>query len=187
MYVARSDPSFVIICREFGQMWSAELYISNSILSPDKFPTFSLFSRLVFRLPSLGRDEIHRIPFRSLRCYCCYCCCNRNQWPAFRSRFESSASRSEGHGYRLQVSAYFWCCSRLTSKLAAPQHKPSGTPPASTCSTGNQQCCDTVSTVSDPFVKMVAAAVGAILPVGNAMVGLSCTPIASIVGGGRKW
>ncbi|KAF8351978.1 hydrophobin [Amanita rubescens] len=72
---------------------------------------------------------------------------------------------------------------RATGTDSAHHHKPSSTPP-STCSTGSQQCCDTLSTTSDPFVETIASSINALLPGVNVPVGLGCTPLASLLGGG---
>ncbi|KAK7464757.1 hypothetical protein VKT23_005964 [Stygiomarasmius scandens] len=56
--------------------------------------------------------------------------------------------------------------------------------PASSCSTGPIQCCNTVTKASDPAAAGVLATIGVVVQDVNALVGLTCSPISVIGVGG---
>ncbi|EJF63708.1 fungal hydrophobin [Dichomitus squalens LYAD-421 SS1] len=55
--------------------------------------------------------------------------------------------------------------------------------PASSCSTGPVQCCNTVTTASDPAAAGILGLLGIVLQDLTVAVGLSCSPI-SVIGVG---
>ena len=60
--------------------------------------------------------------------------------------------------------------------------------PASSCSTGALQCCNTVEKASDPSAAAILASIGVVVQDVNALVGLTCSPITVIgVGTGESW
>lgn len=59
-----------------------------------------------------------------------------------------------------------------------------GGEPASDCSTGPIQCCNTVTQGSDPAAAGVLAGLGIVLQDVNVLVGLTCTPVTVIGAGG---
>ncbi|RPD65512.1 fungal hydrophobin [Lentinus tigrinus ALCF2SS1-7] len=57
--------------------------------------------------------------------------------------------------------------------------------PASSCSTGPVQCCDSVQKASDPTAAGLLALLGIVVQGVDVLVGLTCSPITVIgVGGG---
>ena len=59
---------------------------------------------------------------------------------------------------------------------------------AQSCSTGALQCCDTVEKASDPSTAAILASIGVVVQDVDALVGLTCSPIAVIgVGSGNDW
>ncbi|KAH9940186.1 fungal hydrophobin [Epithele typhae] len=72
------------------------------------------------------------------------------------------------------------------SILAAATPTPGGsggTIPASSCSTGPVQCCQTSGSASDPAISTVLAGLGIVVQDVNALVGLTCSAV-SVVGVG---
>ncbi|KAL1940958.1 hypothetical protein VTO73DRAFT_7594 [Trametes versicolor] len=63
--------------------------------------------------------------------------------------------------------------------LAAATPTPGGEP-ASSCSTGDLQCCDSVEKASDPAAAGILALLGIVVQDVDAMVGLTCDPITVI-------
>ena len=60
--------------------------------------------------------------------------------------------------------------------------------PASSCSTGPIQCCDTVEKASDPAAAGILASIGVVVQDIDALVGLTCSPVTVIgVGTGDSW
>ncbi|TBU54144.1 fungal hydrophobin-domain-containing protein [Dichomitus squalens] len=69
-----------------------------------------------------------------------------------------------------------------TPASPARRSTPSGSP--SSCSTGPVQCCNTLTTASDPLASVILGLLGIILGP-DVAVGLTCSPISVIgVGGG---
>ncbi|KIK53774.1 hypothetical protein GYMLUDRAFT_250100 [Collybiopsis luxurians FD-317 M1] len=66
--------------------------------------------------------------------------------------------------------------------LAVATPSPRGEP-ASTCSTGPVQCCDTLATAQDPAAAAALGLVGVVLQDVNIPVGLNCDPI-TVIGAG---
>ncbi|KAJ7113779.1 hydrophobin, partial [Mycena epipterygia] len=52
--------------------------------------------------------------------------------------------------------------------------------PASSCSTGPIQCCDSSATAGDPAASAVLSLVGAVVQDLNVGVGLTCSPITVV-------
>ncbi|KAH9940197.1 hydrophobin [Epithele typhae] len=74
----------------------------------------------------------------------------------------------------------FTVAALLAAATAAPNSAP-----ASTCSTGPIQCCNTVEKASDPAAAGILASIGVIVQDVDALVGLTCSPITVIgVGSG---
>ncbi|TFK46051.1 fungal hydrophobin [Heliocybe sulcata] len=62
---------------------------------------------------------------------------------------------------------------------------PTGTEPAGQCTTGDLQCCNSVSTASDPAVVTLLGSLGIPIQGITGLVGLTCSPIDVIgVGSG---
>ena len=59
--------------------------------------------------------------------------------------------------------------------------------PASSCSTGPIQCCDTVEQASAPSATSILASIGVVVQNVDALVGLTCDPITVIGAGGGSW
>ncbi|KAI0717353.1 fungal hydrophobin-domain-containing protein [Cerioporus squamosus] len=78
----------------------------------------------------------------------------------------------------------------VTKTATAPGS--TSTPPASSCSTGDIQCCNSVQSVStpnsrasDPAASVLLGLLGIVVQGVDVLVGLSCSPITVIgVGGG---
>jgi len=68
---------------------------------------------------------------------------------------------------------------RATRVGAAKRGTPSGTPQ---CNTGPVQCCNSVTTASDPVASILLGLLGVIGLGSNVLVGLTCSPL-SIIGG----
>ncbi|KDQ62766.1 hypothetical protein JAAARDRAFT_91633, partial [Jaapia argillacea MUCL 33604] len=61
------------------------------------------------------------------------------------------------------------------------------TEPASSCTTGPIQCCNTVESASSPAAAGVLAGLGIVVQDVNALVGLTCSPITAVgVGSGSS-
>ncbi|TFK46055.1 fungal hydrophobin [Heliocybe sulcata] len=60
---------------------------------------------------------------------------------------------------------------------------PTGTEPAGQCTTGNLQCCNSVSTASDPAVATLLGSLGIPIQDVTGLVGLTCSAI-NVVGVG---
>ncbi|KAK7464756.1 hypothetical protein VKT23_005963 [Stygiomarasmius scandens] len=58
--------------------------------------------------------------------------------------------------------------------------------PASSCSTGPIQCCNTVTDAGDPAAAKVLGLLGIVIQDVTAVVGLTCTPISVIGVGGNS-
>ncbi|EEB97363.1 hypothetical protein MPER_03332 [Moniliophthora perniciosa FA553] len=56
--------------------------------------------------------------------------------------------------------------------------------PASECSTGPVQCCNTITNAGDPTAAGVLALIGVVVQDLNVPVGLTCTPVTVIGAGG---
>ncbi|KIK53758.1 hypothetical protein GYMLUDRAFT_178516 [Collybiopsis luxurians FD-317 M1] len=63
--------------------------------------------------------------------------------------------------------------------LVAATPAPRGEP-ASSCTTGPVQCCNTVTKASDPAAESVLGLLGIVLQNTNVVVGLTCNPITVI-------
>ncbi|KAF8919519.1 fungal hydrophobin-domain-containing protein [Mucidula mucida] len=73
----------------------------------------------------------------------------------------------------------------LTTLVAATPANRRGIAP-SDCSTAPIQCCDTVTTASDPAASSILSSIGVVVQDISALVGLTCSPITVIgVGGGE--
>ncbi|KAF5350945.1 hypothetical protein D9757_013736 [Collybiopsis confluens] len=71
------------------------------------------------------------------------------------------------------------------ASLAAASPTPRDDQPGNTCSTGPIQCCNSVSSTSNPTIASLAGLLGIVLPAVNVAVGLLCSPISAIgIGGG---
>ena len=76
----------------------------------------------------------------------------------------------------------------LSAILAVATAAPGGSEPASSCSTGDLQCCDTVEKASDPAAAGILASIGVVVQDVDALVGLTCSPVTVIgVGSGGSW
>ncbi|KAK7030937.1 sc3 hydrophobin [Paramarasmius palmivorus] len=68
--------------------------------------------------------------------------------------------------------------------LAAATPTRRGGEPASSCSTGPIECCNTVTNASDPSATKILGLLGIVLQDLNVLVGLTCTPVTVIGAGG---
>ncbi|ESK80681.1 hydrophobin 1 [Moniliophthora roreri MCA 2997] len=68
--------------------------------------------------------------------------------------------------------------------LAAATPTRRGGEPASSCTTGPIQCCNTVGSASDPAIAKELGLLGVVLQDVNAIVGITCTPVTVIGAGG---
>ncbi|KIJ25113.1 hypothetical protein M422DRAFT_193853 [Sphaerobolus stellatus SS14] len=60
--------------------------------------------------------------------------------------------------------------------------------PISQCNTGDAQCCNSVTTASDPSAAALIGLLGIVVRSVDVLVGLGCTPITVInVGHGANW
>jgi hypothetical protein len=60
--------------------------------------------------------------------------------------------------------------------------------PISQCNTGDAQCCNTVTSATDPSATALLGLLGVVVEGVDVLVGLTCTPITVIgVGGGANW
>ena len=59
--------------------------------------------------------------------------------------------------------------------------------PASSCSTGPIQCCETVEKASDPAAATLIGLLGIVLQNVNVGVGLTCSPITVVGAGSGSW
>ncbi|KAF8625099.1 hypothetical protein AX15_005574 [Amanita polypyramis BW_CC] len=67
---------------------------------------------------------------------------------------------------------------RSSRTTHARRGQPSGAPqPPSQCSTGPVQCCNSVHRATNPTVQTLAGLLGAVLPAGDLLVGITCTPL----------
>ena len=75
----------------------------------------------------------------------------------------------------------------LAAILAVATAAPNSAP-ASTCSTGAIQCCNSVEKASDPAAAAILASIGVVVQDIDALVGLTCSPVTVIgVGTGDSW
>ncbi|KIJ48516.1 hypothetical protein M422DRAFT_162685 [Sphaerobolus stellatus SS14] len=56
--------------------------------------------------------------------------------------------------------------------------------PISQCNTGDAQCCNSVSSASDPSTAALLGLLGAVVQGVDVLVGLGCTPI-TVIGAGQ--
>ena len=64
--------------------------------------------------------------------------------------------------------------------------QPSSTP-ASSCSTGALQCCNSVQSASDPAASLLLGLLGIVVQGVDVLVGLDCSPISVIGLSGGSW
>ncbi|KAK7054512.1 hypothetical protein VNI00_003710 [Paramarasmius palmivorus] len=72
----------------------------------------------------------------------------------------------------------------LTTLAAATPVRRGGNKPASECTTGPVQCCNSVGAANDPSVAKILGLLGIVVQDVNALVGLTCVPITVIGAGG---
>lgn len=71
--------------------------------------------------------------------------------------------------------------------LAAATPTPGGEP-ASSCSTGPVQCCNSVQKADSAAATSILGSIGVVVQDVNALVGLDCSPISVVgVGAGNAW
>ncbi|KAF5356487.1 hypothetical protein D9757_004550 [Collybiopsis confluens] len=78
----------------------------------------------------------------------------------------------------------FALLSAALATLAVATPAPRGGEPASSCTTGPVQCCNTVTTASNPAAATLLGLLGIVVQSVTAVVGLSCSPISVIGIGG---
>jgi len=72
-----------------------------------------------------------------------------------------------------------------TTTLAAAT---GGSPiPASQCNTGPVQCCNSTGTAKDPSISKLLGLLNINVSDVTAIIGVTCTPITVIGGGGNSW
>src|SRR4051812_26157923 len=59
--------------------------------------------------------------------------------------------------------------------------------PASQCSTGQLQCCNSTGTAKDASISKLLGLLGVVVQDVTALVGVTCTPITVIGAGGNSW
>ncbi|KIY45479.1 fungal hydrophobin [Fistulina hepatica ATCC 64428] len=69
-----------------------------------------------------------------------------------------------------------------TCTLTSPGSTATSIPP-SDCAVSNTQCCDTITTTSDPAVNVLLGLLGIVVNLVDVVVGLTCTPISILSGG----
>ncbi|KIP07519.1 hydrophobin-like protein, partial [Phlebiopsis gigantea 11061_1 CR5-6] len=72
-----------------------------------------------------------------------------------------------------------WAVSPTTSTAPTPTPTPTP-PPASSCSTGPVQCCNTVTTASNPQASSLLGLLGIVVGDLTTVVGITCSPITVI-------
>ncbi|KAF5356483.1 hypothetical protein D9757_012563 [Collybiopsis confluens] len=78
----------------------------------------------------------------------------------------------------------FALVSAALATLAVATPAPRGGEPASSCTTGPVQCCNTVTTASNPAAAGILSLLGIVLQDLTVAVGLTCSPISVIGVGG---
>ncbi|KAM5539234.1 hypothetical protein V8D89_007107 [Ganoderma adspersum] len=74
---------------------------------------------------------------------------------------------------------------RATPASPARRSQPSGSP--SSCSTGPVQCCNQVTTASNPIAALILGLLGIVLGP-DVSVGITCSPLSVIgIGGSNSW
>ncbi|KAI3608906.1 hydrophobin [Moniliophthora roreri] len=68
--------------------------------------------------------------------------------------------------------------------LAAATPTRRGGQPASSCSTGPIECCNTVTNAGDPAAAGILSLIGVVVQDLNVVVGLTCSPVTVIGAGG---
>ncbi|KAI3609084.1 hydrophobin [Moniliophthora roreri] len=71
--------------------------------------------------------------------------------------------------------------------LAAATPTRRGGQPASSCSTGPIECCNTVTNAGDPAAAGILSLIGVVVQDLNVVVGLTCSPVTVIGAGGSGW
>ncbi|KAI0653905.1 fungal hydrophobin-domain-containing protein [Cubamyces menziesii] len=78
-----------------------------------------------------------------------------------------------------------WDTPTPTVTITVTATPPAATPPASSCSTGPIQCCNSVSQATDPVTSTLLGLLGVVVEGIDAIIGVQCSPI-SVVGIGNN-
>ncbi|KAF5356479.1 hypothetical protein D9757_012567 [Collybiopsis confluens] len=79
----------------------------------------------------------------------------------------------------MQFKLAFVSAALATLAVATPAPR-GGSEPASSCSTGPLQCCNTVTTVNDPTAATLIGLLGIVIQDVTALVGLTCSGISLV-------
>ncbi|KAL4259559.1 Hydrophobin [Pleurotus pulmonarius] len=79
-----------------------------------------------------------------------------------------------------------FCTFLILPLLAVATVIPRTDPPASSCSTGTIQCCNSVQSAGNPVVGLLAGLLGIVLGPLDVLVGVTCSPITVIGAGGAS-
>jgi hypothetical protein len=71
--------------------------------------------------------------------------------------------------------------------LAAATPVPTDGGSTNQCTTGSQQCCNTVTTAKDPVASLLIGLLGIVVQDVNVAVGLTCSPISVVGVGSGSW
>ncbi|KIJ48514.1 hypothetical protein M422DRAFT_247861 [Sphaerobolus stellatus SS14] len=84
----------------------------------------------------------------------------------------------------MQFTTTFFALSAAILAAATPMPNSPAPIPISQCNTGDAQCCNSVSSASNPSTAALLGLLGIVVQSVTAIVGLGCTPI-TVIGAGQ--